>query len=400
MSKTGVLSGLRVVEVSAFVAVPFGGLMLAQLGAEVIRIDPLGGGLDFGRWPISEDGVSLYWAGLNKGKRSVCINVQSEAGRDLVRKLVTAPGQSGGILVTNLSPPWLDYEEMRTLRDDLIMIVLQGNPNGSAAVDYTVNAAAGFPLVTGQDGPVNHVLPAWDLLAGSMVSTAVLAAELRRRETGQGDLVKLSLADVAFTTVGHLGHVAEVVVSDTDRAGYGNFLYGTFGKDFPTGDSGRVMVVALTPRQWSALVSATETEAEMADLARSGGWDLADEGDRFKARQGIAEVLGPWFEKRALSEVAAKLEAHKVVWGPYQSFRQLHETDPRVDPQHNPVWSNVDQPGIGVFPAPGSPIRFTTGHTPPVSPAPLLGADTEAVLGEVLSLTADQAADLRKEGVV
>ena len=86
------LQGMRVVEVSAFIAAPYAGLSLAQMGADVIRIDPIGGGLDYRRWPVTEEGRSLYWAGLNKGKKSVALNVREDKGREIAHALMTEPG--------------------------------------------------------------------------------------------------------------------------------------------------------------------------------------------------------------------------------------------------------------------------------------------------------------------
>lgn len=400
MSSAGVLEGMQIVEVSAFVAAPFAGMILAQLGADVIRVDPVGGGIDHHRWPVTGGGRSLYWAGLNKGKQSMTVDVRSEEGRDLIRRLVTAPGEDRGIVLTNLAPRWLDYESLRELRPDLIMVVLSGNPDGSAAVDYTVNAATGYPDVTGSDGPVNHVLPAWDLLAGSMVATAVLAAERRRRSTGDGEMVRVSLADVAFTSVGHLGHVAEVVINDVDRQPYGNYLFGAFGRDFETSDGHRVMVAALSPRQWSALVDATGAGPDLADVARRGGWDFAEDGDRFRAREEIAEILAPWFASRRLDEVASSLGDAGVLWGPYRTFRGLVDDDERVDPNVNPVWRMIDQPGIGRYPAPGSPLRFSGAGNLPPSPSPELGTSTEMVLRDVLGLDTPEIDRLRAKGVL
>src|ERR1700682_5367041 len=114
-----VLAGLRVVELSAFVAAPLGGASLAALGADVIRVDPPGGGIDIGRWPLHE-GRSLYWAGLNQGKRSVSIDTQTDRGRSQVRRLITAPGEGAGIFLTNLPVTgWNSYEELSKLRSDL-----------------------------------------------------------------------------------------------------------------------------------------------------------------------------------------------------------------------------------------------------------------------------------------
>ena len=398
---SSVLGGLRIVELSAFVAVPLAGMTLAQLGAEVIRVDPLGGGLDYRRRPITESGASIYWAGLNKGKSSIALDLRNREARRLVRALITAPGEDAGMLITNIAPRWLSYENLRRYRPDLIMVVLRGNPDGSIAVDYTVNAAAGYPSITGTEGdPVNHVLPAWDVVAGGNVVTAVLAAERRRSRTGQGSLVELSLADTAFATLGHLGQVGEVVVNGDERGRYGNYVYGTFGKDFATSDGGRVMVVALTPRHWSALLEATGTGPAMAALGRKMGLDLSDEGARFAAREPIAAIFEGWFSSRTLGEVGAALDRRRICWGPYRTVAELLAEDPRVSPESNPVWAYVTQPGIGRYPVPGTPLSFSAVPRTAPRPAPLLGADTEAVLSRVLGLEAAKLGELRDLGIL
>ena len=397
----GILDGLRVVEISAFVAAPLGGMTLAQLGAEVIRVDPPGGGPDFHRWPVTADGVSLYWAGLNKGKRSVAINPAAEEGRRLIRSLITAPGPGGGILITNLSPRWLDYRALQQDRPDLIMVVLSGNPDGSRAVDYTVNAAASYPALTGPGPePINHVLPAWDVIAGHMIATAVLAAERRRSRTGEGTLVNLSLADAAFATAAHLGQIGEAVVNGEDRPPYGNYLFGSYGRDFPTADGNRLMAVALTPRQWSALLEATETGPAAARLEEETGADFREEGARFAAREQISDLLAPWFAARTREEAGRVLDRHGACWGPYRTVRQLAEEDPRLDPARNPMWSIVRQPGIGDLPSPATPLDFAGVPRLPAAPAPLLGADTRAALADLAGLDEEQLDRLQASGII
>ncbi|MDQ4010795.1 MAG: CoA transferase, partial [Actinomycetota bacterium] len=147
---TGILAGMRVVEGSAFVAAPLGGMTLAQLGADVIRFDPIGGGLDATRWPVTADGKSLFWAGLNKGKRSIAVDLRSPLGKELLTDLITAPGDEAGLFLTNFpAAGWLDFNKLTSRRPDLIMVNIVGNPDGSSAVDYTVNPATGFPWATG-----------------------------------------------------------------------------------------------------------------------------------------------------------------------------------------------------------------------------------------------------------
>ncbi len=224
------LAGLRVIEVSSFVAAPLGGMTLAQLGAEVIRIDPLGGAPDTSRWPLAPNGGSLYWAGLNKGKRSVTLDLRSPAGQRAVVDLVAGSGPDGGIVLTNAGYPWLSYDALREARADLIHLGITGHHDGSPAVDYTVNAGIGFPLVTGAEGtagPVDHVLPAWDVACGLYAAVGILAAERHRRRTGEGRAITLPLADVALAVTGHLGFLAEGRFG-TSRPRIGNHLYGGF----------------------------------------------------------------------------------------------------------------------------------------------------------------------------
>ncbi|MDE0189339.1 MAG: CoA transferase, partial [bacterium] len=346
----GVLAGMRVVELSAFVAVPLAGLTLSSLGADVIRVDPPGGGLDYGRWPVTAEGRSIYWAGLNAGKRSVTLDMRSEPARSTLVDLITAPGSDAGIFITNLSPSWLPYERLAERRPDMIMVTLQGSSDGSVAVDYTVNAAMGYPEITGPPGagPVNHVLPAWDVIAGNMVASGVLAAERHRLRTGEGQLVRLSLTDVALATVSTLGHIGEVMVNDHDRGSHRNYVFGAYGRDFATSDGRRLMVVVITDRQWKDLVEATGSADEMRRIERRKGLDLRREGDRFRARDEISTVLEPWFAARTLAEAGETLGRHRLCWGPYQSFRQLVTDDPRCSLE-NPLFENVRHPGIGEY---------------------------------------------------
>ena len=146
---TALLSDLKIVEATAFIAAPYAGLTLAQMGADVIRIDPIGGGLDYNRWPLTENGRSVYWAGLNKGKRSVTLNVRDPEGQEIAHALMTRSDPGAGIVLSNLpARGWLDFETLKVKRNDLIMVSLSGNRDGSVALDYTVNAAAGFPSIT------------------------------------------------------------------------------------------------------------------------------------------------------------------------------------------------------------------------------------------------------------
>lgn len=378
------LAGLRVIELSSFVAAPLGGATLAALGADVIRIDPPGSGLDIGRWPVHR-GRSIYWAGLNQGKRSVTIDTRSESGQRLVSRLIAASGETGGIVLTNLPVRgWNSYGELSKARPDLIMVVITGDPDGRAAVDYTINAAVGFPWLTGPegyDGPVNHVLPAWDGMAGFLAAFAILAAERHRRMHGEGQLVELSLSDVAMAVTGHLGLIGEAILEPEPRGRFGNHIYGTFGRDFGTRDGRRVMVLALTPRQWLSLGEATGLSRDFSEVESRVGADLRKEGDRWTHREKLCDLLDPWVAQRDLAEVRKAFDQHGVLWGPYQTVKQLVAEDPRASTA-NPLFAEVAHPGLGLFLTTGSPLRFSAGVPVPPRPAPTLGEHTEEVLRE------------------
>jgi 2-methylfumaryl-CoA isomerase len=395
------LQDLRIVEVSAFVAAPLGGMTMAQMGAEVIRIDPIGGGIDFARWPVTRDGASLYWAGLNKAKRSLALALDKPEGREIARAIITAPGSGAGIFLTNLPPSrGLDFATLQAIRTDLIMLRLVGNRDGSAAVDYTVNAAGGFPLVTGAGGePVNHVLPAWDIAAGLYLATGLLAAERHRSRTGEGQEVVAALFDVMLATVGNLGYIGDVQINGTARPAIGNDLYGSFGRDFATADGRRVMIIALTRRQWRAIGEATGLADRLAMIGPMMDVDLDTEAGRYEARDAIGALLARWCASRSLDEIRRAFAGTGVLWGHFQDFLQLVRDDPRCS-EANPLFAAVDQPGIGRYLVPGLPLDFAAAPRLPPSPAPVLGEHTDIVLSEVLGLSSTEIRRLHDERIV
>ncbi len=396
------LRGVRVVESSAFIAAPMAGLAMAQLGADVIRIEMIGGGIDYGRLPVMPGGRSLYWTGLNKGKRSIAVDIRSDAGRELVRSLVTAGGPDGGILLTNIGVPWLAHEALARARPDLISCKIEGNSDGSTAVDYTVNCATGFPSMTGGGSvskPVNHVLPAWDVACAYQAAFAIAAALAQRRSTGQGAELRIALSDVAFSTISHLGMLAEAELLGQERPSISNDLYGAFGRDFGTADGERLYVAAISIGQWKSLLKACAMADEMASLERSSGLDFRKEGDRYEARAAIGAVVERWCAERTMPEVAARFAENRVCWGRYETVRSLLARDARVS-LANPIFGRIQTPGVGSHLAAGTAVRVGGATRPPIRPAPLLGQDTDAILAEVLGLGAAAIDELHRAGVV
>ncbi len=379
-----ILQGMRVIEGSAFVAAPLGGMTLAQLGADVIRFDRLQGGLDHHRWPVTKDNRSLFWAGLNKGKRSIAVDLGNPRGQEVLRRLICAPGPDAGMFLTNIRAGWMAYEKLKKERPDLIMVTVLGDRAGGPAVDYTVNPSIGFPMVTGPEGsdPICHVLPAWDCITGQMAALSLLAAERHRRITGEGQLVELALKDVALAMLGNLGIIGEVTINQYDRPKFGNALYGAYAQDFLCADGRRVMVAAITPRQWDGVVATTGLKAEFEQLSQKLGLNLGLEGDRFKARAGITEILKPWFAARRVDDFARSLNENGITWSVFRSFAQTIAED-RDCSMDNPMFSVVEQPGIGNYLVPGSPLSFSAYGREPPARAPQLGEHTDAIFHEI-----------------
>jgi 2-methylfumaryl-CoA isomerase len=159
------------------------------------------------------------------------------------------------------------------------------------------------------------------------------------------------------------------------------------------------MVVALTARQWNALRDVTGIGDACASIEQATGHDLSSETGRFEARDLIAALLRPWFASHDLTEIRAIFSGTGVSWGPYQTFGQLVTEDPRVSTA-NAMFELVEQPGIGTYLMPGSPLDFGALSRLPVRRAPQLGEHTESILAEVLGLSPAEIGRLHDARVV
>jgi 2-methylfumaryl-CoA isomerase len=395
---------MRIVEGASFIAAPLCGLTFVQLGADVIRFDPIGGGPDFKRWPLAASGTSFYWEGLNKGKRSIAIDLARPEGRELAVALITAAGEAGGNFITNYpADGFLAHERLVSHRADLITVRVTGSSDGRTAVDYTVNCAAGYPFLTGPEntqGPVNHVMPSWDVTTGMTAAVSLLAAERERRRTGKGCEIRLPLSDVAFAMLGNLGHIAEVQISGRDRPRVGNAIFGTFGRDFATADGRRVMLVAVTRRQWTALIDALGLKQDMARLEQNLGADFAgDEGARFIHRAPVFALIEDAVGKLTMTDLVRRFANTAVCWGEYQTVLGALQNDARLS-EANPLFASVPHPSGATYLTPGFPGSLMAQDRRPPPTAPSLGAHTDEVLADVLRLTAAEIGKLHDAGLV
>ncbi len=183
--------------------------------------------------------------------------MRSGEGRELLVELSARTGN----LITNLpEKSFLSHEAVAATCPDLVSVRIMGWHDGRQAMDFTVNAASGYPLMCGPEDwdmetapPVNQVLPAWDFITGAYCAFALVSAVRHRDKTGEGSELRVPLGDVAIGTVANSGAMAEMLYRGGDRERLGNAIWGAFGRDFRTHDGVRFMVAALTAKQWAGL---------------------------------------------------------------------------------------------------------------------------------------------------
>ena len=391
------LSGLSVIEASSFVASPTAGLYCAQFGAEVIRVDQIGGGPDFHRWPVTAGNDSLYWENLNRAKKSVALDLRRVEGRELLQQLVVETGQ----FITNFPVDgFLAHEPLAARRADLVTIRIMGWADGSPALDYTVNNSVGYPMLTGTGPePVNHVLPAWDLLTGAYAAFALLAALQRRNATGEGVEIRVPLSDVAIGTVANLGGIAEVLYSGENRPRLANAVYGLFGRDFMTRDAQRTMIVIVTPAQWSNLLEALDLRDAVAAVEARRGVSFAnDDGLRFLHRDALFPLFEQAIAARDHAALAVLLDAKGIVHSRYRTM--LDAANDRLLVADNPIFGTAENPSGAHYPAAGAFATIPQVDRQPPLPAPRNGEHSEQVLADRLGLPSKQIANLIDAGIV
>jgi 2-methylfumaryl-CoA isomerase len=397
------LSNLRVVEGASFIAAPSCALYFSQLGADVIRFDDIRRSLDRNRWPLAKNGSSLYWEGLNKGKKSVALDLSRPEGREIATQLITAPGQNAGLFVTNFPPKgFLAHRTLAERRPDLITLRVMGWSDGRQAVDYTVNSAIGIPMMTGPDAagdkPVNHVLPAWDLLTGAYGAFCLLAAVQQRSLTKKGGEIRLPLSDVALTALGNLGQVAEVCAEGKDRERMGNDLFGAFGRDFVTRDGHRLMLVAITPNQWRGLVDALGLGPTVSEYQSTHNVDFADEGQRFIHRDFLFRIVEEAVGSFDYDPLVTLLNTNGVCWGPYRSLHATVQSD--LEDRSDGLFTSVTHPSGMTYPTPGAASHWMSEVREAARPAPKFGGHTEEILATILGYSSRQIAHLVDHGIV
>jgi crotonobetainyl-CoA:carnitine CoA-transferase CaiB-like acyl-CoA transferase len=392
---TAPLAGVRVIEVGAFMAAPFATMQLADLGADVIKIEnPLGGDPVRTTGPFI-DGLSSPFARLNRNKRSVALDLKTEEGKDVLRALLTG----ADVLVQNLRPGALDrlgfgYDAVHAINPRIVYVSASGwGQDGPLAalpgLDIMAQARSGLMSITGEPdgGPVKVGVPICDLVCGLYGALGVLAALRARETTGQGQHVDVSLLESGASFA--VWEASRYFATGEVGRRLGSAHQATAPYQALRTSDGWVTIGAVTPKTWDAFCTALDLES-LRDDPRYG--------DAF-GRHGHRDTLIPAIEEatsaRTTDEVVAVLDAAEVPCAPILTTDQVF-TDPHLTGRG--FFWDAPHPVLGSVRQLGSPVRLS--DTPAVrrSAGPLLGADTADVLGEC-GLDDDQIADLIRKGV-
>ncbi len=393
---SGVLDGIRVLDFGRFIAGPFCGMLLGDMGAEVIRVDRLGGSEDRHLVPVAKTGEGPLFLALNRNKRSLTLNPTKPEGREIVRQLV----KTSDVVIANLPQPTLesmgiDYESLKTIKEDIILTTVTAYGNGGpyserVGFDGVAQALAGNTYHGGHPGdPMKSFVPFADFGTASLAAFGTMAALYERQKTGQGQLVEGALTRTVMAF--NIGLLGETAVTGIDRPGYGNRGYSSGPSDaFKTRDGG-VMVQIIGPAMFKRWADLMGEDRWLSDPRFADDMARGDNGEALSAR------MAEWCKDKTTKEVLDALDEARIPCGPILSARQTLE-DPHIkamDFLEEMAFPGMDRPAA----VSTTPVKLSKTPGTIRQRTATLGEHTDAILEE-LGYNAAAIAELREKRVV
>jgi crotonobetainyl-CoA:carnitine CoA-transferase CaiB-like acyl-CoA transferase len=397
VSWKGPLEGVRVLDLSRVLAGPFASQMLADMGAEVIKVEPPLSGDDTRLFPPMREGVSHYFLSVNRSKKSIVVDLKSPAGAALIKDLAAACD----VLIENYRPGVMDrlglgYEVLSQINPRLIYCAISGfGLNGPLrdrpSFDIVVQALSGALSVNGaKDGPPTKLgIPLGDLVGGIYGPISILSALHERHASGRGRLIDVSLLDGMIGMLGYLAQLSFFTGQDPGPQGSEHPNLTPYGI-FPASD-GSMVIACLTNAFWRRLCDALDLRETYAD-PRFATIEL-----RRDNRPALTEVLSLRTSARTMAELEAILERHEVPHAPVLGIGAAL-AQPQAAAREMVV--EAEHVTLGKVPLVGRTVKFPGAPQAPVEAPPALGQHTDEVLREVLGRSAAQIAELRSAGAV
>lgn len=396
MLESAPLNGIRVIDFGRFIAGPYCGMLLADMGADVIRVDRRQGSEDRYIAPIIKSGEGGGFLSLNRNKRSLTLDTSRPESAEIIRRLVaTADVVIANLPIDVLKKMGLDYDSLRAIRPDIIMARIStfgpdGPYAGRVGFDTVAQAMSGAMSLTGFPGaPVRGIVPFADYGTALHTAFGVMVALYHRAQTGEGQLVDTSLLATGVTFM--QGLLAERHVLGIERQQLGNTgFYASPADCFRTQD-GWIVVSVVGNEMFARWARAIGREGFITDPR------LQTDQLRADHHEVITEAMNSWLASRTTAQAIAELETARVPAGPVLNLSQVLD-DPQVKARE--MLQYVDHPGAAKsVPLANTAVRFSGIAGGVRHRAATLGEHTDEILGE-LGYSGEEIKELRKAQVV
>lgn len=393
----GPLQGIRVLDLTRVLAGPSASLALADLGAEVIKVEPPGSGDETRTFPPFREGESHYYLAINRGKKSIVVDLKSDEGVALVKDLAA----KSDILIENYRPGVMDrlglgYETLAAINPQLIYCAISGfgmtGPmRDRPSFDIVLQALSGAMSVNGDPGglPTKLGIPLGDLIGGINGPTAILAALHERHQTGRGRLIDISLLDGMMGMLGYLAQLAFFNGEDPQPVGSQHPNLVPYGA-FPASD-GSIIVACLTNSFWSRICEALG----MPECIEDERFNTIEK--RRNAREQVNALVSAFTSARSVDELVALFTEFQV---PHAPILGITDALNQAQAQARNMVVETEHKTLGKIPIVNRSIKFPGSEQPVPSAPPVLGEHTDQVLADILQLSEEQIVALRSKRVV